>query len=124
MAIKITRAIEHPEEEVGGDIVLPASLHVDVEIDGHPWTLGGVPAHWGRADILAHVEEHKADILRQIAVLQPDSGAASDPRERPDLVDPTPVVPDKGTDTQALAARIAAIEARLDPIEEAIGPGR
>ena len=82
----IMPTFEHPEEKLGNGIVLPKCLHVEIEIDGLPWTLAGLPGDYTREDILKFAENDVEDLYRQ-ATHRPVRDKI---RERTDLLDEPP----------------------------------
>lgn len=69
-------------------------LHVDLEIDGYKWVMGGLPIEWTLSDLKKHLEANYADILRQAKLKPPKPKAYPYPRAEL-ITEFTPVVKEK-----------------------------
>lgn len=64
--IKILNAFEtSPHDEY------PPKLHVDLEINGYPWVVSGLPVEWKLNDLKKFLKENYQDILRQAKLKPP-----------------------------------------------------
>ena len=82
--IKIINVYETPPPE-DSEI---SKLHVDLEIDGYPWTIGGLPADWTKQELLDYLQDNEADMLRQAKLKPPKEKPY--PRYRYELGNPLP----------------------------------
>lgn len=55
------------------DIDPTPKLHVDLEIDGYPWSIGGLPTTWSANELNGYLQANEADMLRQAKLASPKS---------------------------------------------------
>jgi len=64
--IKILNAYETaPHDEQ------PSKLHVDIEVDGYPWVVGGLPITMTTSELNDYLSANEADMLRQAILKLP-----------------------------------------------------